>query len=163
MSDRDSTLRLNLAAAGMLTMLKQLEKQAGELTKNIEGVGNESKKSEVKINPFLNSAKKGLGAAKSAAVDLGGELKKAVTTAVTLGGALSLGGGIRAANIAVNQYHDLAFAIRTATGEAYSYEQVQKDVEKIGDKWSQSNEKVAKSYDEIFRQTKDVAFAKKAT
>lgn len=163
MADHDATLRLNLAAAGMLTMLQQLEKNAGELAKEIEGVGDESKKSEKKIHPMLESAKKGLGAAKSAAVELGGQLKSAVGMALTLGGALSLAGSVGTATSLVSRYKDIAFNIRTSTGAAFDWQQAQDHVEKTADKWSRTNEEVANSFDHIFEKTKNLDFAKKAS
>lgn len=163
MSNRDSTLRLNLAAAGMLSMLQQLEKQSKELADGMKDIGEESKTSERKVHPMLESTKKGLGAAKSATMELGGQLKSALGTALTLGGALSLGGGIKAGLELNSLYKDVAFHMRTATDEAVKFEDVQKHVEATAGKWKQANEEVARSYDDLFTKTKDIDFAQKAS
>ncbi len=163
MADHDATLRLNLAAAGMLTMLRTLEQESGKLANEIQDIGDESQQAGRKLHPMLAGAKKGLGAAKSAAVDLGGSLKSAVGQALTLGGALSTMGGAHQAVTLNSLYKDTAFAIRTATGEAHSFEQVQADVEKTANKWKRTNEEVARSYDDIFRQTQNLDFTRAAT
>lgn len=163
MSERDAKVRLNLAAAGFLSMMKELEKESSKLAKELEGIGDEGEKSKRKLHPMLESAKKGLGAARSEASRLGGTLKSTLATAVTLGGALSVGKGIKDAISITDAYKNLAFAIRTGTGQAMQWEQVQQDVQNTANRWRRSNEEVAESYHSIFAATGDVAFAKKAT
>lgn len=163
MSDHDASLRLNLQAAGMLSTLQQLEKQAGGVAAGIEHIGDEAKKSEKKIHPFLGSAQKGLGAAKTATLELGRAMGSLAQQALSLGGALSFGAGVKTAVDLQAHYKDMAFAIRTGTGEAMRWEEVQKTVEGTAGKWKRSNEEVAHSFDEIFRETNNLEFAKKAT
>lgn len=163
MSERNAKVRLELAAAGFLSMMKQLEAESGKLAKELEGIGKESEKAEKKLHPMLQSAKKGLGAARSAASGLGSTLKSTLTTALTLGGALSLGGGIKTALTITDQYKHIAFAIRTGTGEAMRWEQVQETVQGTAKRWSRANDEVAASYHSLFQNTGNLEFAKKAT
>ncbi len=163
MSDKDSTLRLNLAASGMLTMLQTLAKEADKLAKEVEGVGEKSEKTEKKIHPMLASGKKAWGAATTAAMDLGKQLVSVAGQAATLGGALSMGAGIKAGVDLVSTYKHIAFAIRTGTGTAQSWQQVQEHVSATAERWGRSNEEVAHSYDELFRELGNVEFAKKAS
>lgn len=162
MADRDASVRLNLAASGMLSMLQMLEKESGRLAKEIGSIGEESKKTERKLSPMMESARKGLGAAKKSVMDLGASLKSTLGTALTLGGALSFGAAIKEAVDLTSHYKDVAFAIRTGTGEAMRWEQVQEKVEKTAGRWKRSNAEVARSFDELFRGSSDVNFAEKA-
>ncbi len=163
MSDHDANVRLNLAASGMLSMLQVISKHADELAKNLEGVGDEGKKAEKKLSPFMESAKKGAGAAKTAMLDLGSSIKSVAGQVLTLGGAVSMAGAAKQAMDLRSHYEDIAFAIRTGTGEAMRWEQVQERVEKTATKWKRSNNEVAHSFDELFRESNDVKFAEKAT
>lgn len=163
MADKDARLRLNLSAAGMATMLQQLTKEAEELAKGIDEIGDESDQTKRKLHPMLDSANKGFGAAKSSALELGKSIKTVAGQVLTLGGALSLGGAVMESTRLVSKYHDIAFAIRTGTKEAQDWTQVQAHVEATADKWAQSNEEVANSYDQIFDRTRDLNFAKAAS
>ncbi len=163
MADHDATVRLNLAASGMLSMLQVIAKQSDDLAKKLEGVGDEGKKAEKKLSPFMESAKKGAGAAKTAILDMGASLKNVAGQVLTFGGALSMAGAAKQAIELRSHYEDIAFAIRTGTGEAMRWDQVQASVEKTASKWKQSNGEVAHSFDELFRESNNVNFAEKAS
>lgn len=158
MSERDAKVRLELAAGGFLSMLKEIEKQAGGLAKEVEGIGTAGEKADKKLSPMLGSLKKGAGAAKDSMVELGTSLKSTLASAATLGGALSFGAGAHAGMALVGVYKDLAFQISTGTGKAVEWTEVQKDIEGAAGRWKQSNEKVAGSYRALFDETGDLQF-----
>ena len=143
-------------------MLKEIERQAGGLAKEVEGIGHAGEKAEKKLSPMLGSLKKGAGAAKDSLVELGSSLKSTLASAATLGGALSFGAGAHAGMELVSVYKDLAFQISTGTGKAVAWQAVQQDIEAAAGRWKQSNEKVAASYRALFDETGDLDFTKKA-
>src|SRR5688572_13116897 len=123
--ERDARVKLELAAGGMLSMLRMLEKQAKELADKMEGVGEKTEKAEKKISPALASMKKGLGEAKKSLGEVGSTIKSTLGQAATLGGALSLGHGVTQAVQLQNSYRQVAHSIERATGKAVAWQDVQ--------------------------------------
>jgi hypothetical protein len=162
-STKDASVRLNLAASGFLSALQQIDRETKTFTKTVEEIGNASDKSSRKTSGFFSTMKAGAKGAGSELSQLGAHLKSVLTTAATLGGALSIGGGIREAQSLQSSYKDLAFAIRRGTGEAQSWQQVQGDVETISGRWKRSNREIQASYADIFQETGNLEFAKRAT
>lgn len=158
MTDRDARVRLELVAGGFLSMLKDIERQAGGLAKEVEGIGTAGEKAEKKLSPMLGSLKKGVGAAKDSLAELGSTLKSTLGQAATLGGALSFGAGAKAGMDLVGVYKDLAFQISNGTGKAVEWTEVQKDIEGAAGRWKRSNEEVAESYRQLFDETGDLQF-----
>jgi hypothetical protein len=159
MSEKDAKVRLELAAGGFLSMLKNIEKEAGALGKELEGVGESGAKAERKLHPALGSIKKGLGAAKDTLADLGKELKNTIGQAATLGGALSVAAGAKSGTELVAIYKDLAFAISTGTGQAIAWTDVQKDVEGAAKRWKRDVNELAGAYAALYDETGDVQFS----
>lgn len=162
MSERDAKVRLELAAGGFLTMLREIQKQAEQLGNEVEGIGESGEKAEKKLHPALASMKKGFGAAKSALSEFGSSIKSAIGDLTTLGGALTLGAGARAAIETVDAYKDIAFAVQTSTGKAQQWQTVQGDIEGTARKWKIANGEVAASYLELFKTTEDLDFTRAA-
>lgn len=162
MGDKDARVRLNLSAAGFLTAMQQLQKQGEEFAKAVEGIGEASEKSSRKTSGFFAAVKAGAGGAARGVSELGQHLKSVLTTAATLGGSLSIAGGIREAQALQSSYKDLAFAISRGTGAAYSWQQVQGDIEVVSGKWKRSNREVQQSYADIFQETGNLEFSKRA-
>jgi len=162
MSEKDAKVRLELAAGGLLSMLKEIETQAKHLGAELEGVGGSADKADKKVSPFLASLKKGAAAGKTALTELGSSIKSTLSDITTLGGALSVGMGARAAVDLVSTYKDLAFQISNGTGQAVEWTDVQKDVEGAADRWKQKVEDVAGAYRGLYDQTGDAKFAAKA-
>lgn len=162
MADRDAKVRLNLAAAGFLSSMQQLQKSSQEFGNAVEGIGGAAEKSSRKTSAFFSSMKAGIGGARTAVSELGGQLKSTLMMAATLGGAVSLGGAIHGAQAATSSYKDLAFAIRVGTGAATSWQDVQKDVEATSGRWKRSNKEVQESYAGLFSETGNQDFSKAA-
>lgn len=158
MSEKESKVRLELAAGGFLSMLQEVAKQSKHLAEGLEGIGESGEKADKKLSPMLASLKKGAGAAKDSLAELGSSLKSTLASAATLGGALSFGAGAHAGMALVSTYKDLAFQISTGTGKAVEWTEVQKDIEGAASRWKQSNEKVAASYRALFDETGDLQF-----
>jgi TP901 family phage tail tape measure protein len=162
MANKDASVRLNLAAAGFSSSLQALQKQAKEFAGAVDEIGDSAQKSDRKAGGLFSAFKAGASGAKNSVVGLGSELKSVLRTAVTLGGALSIGAAIHGAHEVTESYKDLAFAIRTGTGAATSWQDVQKDVEAVSDRWKRKNGEVAESYADLFQITGDASFSKSA-
>lgn len=159
MTEKESKVRLELAAGGLLSMLNEVAKQSKKLAEEVEGIGTASDKADKKVSPFLTSLKKSAGAGKTALTELGSSIKSTLSDVTTLGGALSLGIGAKAGTDLVSIYKDLAFQIQTGTGKATEWTDVQKDVEGAADRWRQKVEDVAGAYRALYDETGDVQFA----
>ncbi len=159
MSEKDAKVRLELAAGGLLSMLKEIQKQAGTLGDELEGIGTSADKADKKVSPFLTSLKKSAGAARGALSELGSSIKSTISDVTTLGGALSVGVGAKAALDLVSTYKDLAFQISNGTGKAVEWTDVQRDVEGAANRWKQGVEDVAAAYRALYDDTGDVQFA----
>jgi hypothetical protein len=162
MAERDAKVRLNLAAAGMVTQLQQLIRQTQSFSDVVEGIGEDAEKSNKKVGGLFTAMKAGAGAARGAFAELGGHIKSTLTMAATLGGALSIGGAVREAQGLVTSYKDIAFALRVGTGEAVSWQDVQRDVETTANRWKRSNREVAESLSDIYKTSGDLGFSRKA-
>jgi hypothetical protein len=162
MAEREAKVRLNLAAAGMVTQLQQLMRQTQQFSDVVEGIGDDAEKSNKKVGGLFTAMKAGAGAARGTLADLGGHLKNVLGMAVTLGGALSIGGAVREAQGLATSYKDIAFALRVGTGEAVSWQDVQRDVETTSNRWKRSNREVAESLSDIYKTSGDLAFSRKA-
>lgn len=163
MADKDARVRLNLAAGGFASMMRELEKQAGKLAEEIEDIGDAGEKADRKLSPLMGTWKRGFGAAKSSLTELGSTLKSTLGQALTLGGALSFGAGVKAAVDIVDVYKNIAFAVEAGTGKAMAWQQVQSSVEGTAGRWKRSNEEVAASLAAIRDETGDIDFATAAT
>ena len=162
MADRDAKVRLNLAAAGFLTSLRELQNQGKLFAEAIEDIGEEGKKAEPKVSGLMSALKKGGDAAKDSLRGMYGELKNGLQMAVTLGGALSFGAAAKGAVELQSTYRDIAFAVQRSTGEAHKWEDIQQRVEATAGRWKQANGEVADSFGEIFKTTEDLDFTTKA-
>jgi hypothetical protein len=162
MADKDARVRLNLNAGGFVTLMRQLEKLAGELGDEIEGIGTAADKADKKVSPLVGTWKRGFGAAKSSLAELGSTLKSTLSQAATLGGALSFGAGVHRAAELVDSYKDVAFAVQLSTGEAHKWEQVQAEVEGASKRWKIANSELVGSYQELFKTTEDLEFTREA-
>lgn len=160
MGDKDARVRLNLAAAGFTTSMQALVRQSKELENAVNEIGGAAEKTSRKTSGFFSVMKTGAGGAKSELASLASKLTSVVALAGTLGGALSIGGAIHGAMGATSAYKDLAFAIRVGTGEAMSWQDVQKDVEEGAGRWKRSNQEVRESYAGLFAETGNKDFAK---
>ncbi len=162
MANRDASVRLNLAAAGFLSQLRELERHSKSFGDAVEGIGDHAQSASRKSSGFFAAMKTGFGGAKNALGELGGQLRTVLSTAATLGGTLSVGAAIKEASDATSSYKDLAFAIRAGTGASVTWQQVQQDVESVSGRWKRSNKEVADSFAAIFAETGDLEFTKKA-
>lgn len=159
MADKDARVRLNLAAAGFLTAMQQLQKQGEEFAKAVEGIGDASEKSNRKTSGFFAAVKAGAGGAARGVSELGQHLKSVLTTAATLGGSLSIGAAVHESRALVSSYKDLAFQIRAGTGQAISYQQIQERVEATAARWGRRNGEVAASMKAVYEDIGDPEYA----
>jgi hypothetical protein len=159
MADRDAKVRLNLAANGFLTQLQQLQAAAKDFEKAVEGVGDGGEKASKKLGAFATAGKAGLGAMKSSLSELGSSLKSTLTQVATLGGALSLASAARGSIELTKTYKDIAYAIHAGTGEAMSWQTVQKQIEGTAARWKRGNAEVAESYKALWDDIGDAKFA----
>lgn len=163
MANRDATVRLNLAAAGFASQMRELMKRSQEFADAVEEIGGASEQAKPKASGLFSALKTAAGGAKSALGELGGQLKSVLSTALTLGGALSIGGAIREAEANARAYKDLAFAISVGTGEAIKAEQVQANVEGVASRWKVRVGEVRAAYAGLFQETGNLKFTQAAT
>lgn len=159
MTDRDSKVRLNLAANGFLTQLQQLQVSAKAFELAVAGVGDGADKSGRKLGAMGTAAKAGFGAAKSALAELGSGLKSTLTQVATLGGALSAANAARGAVELTKGYKDIANSIEAGTGRAMTWQAVQSSVEGTAGRWKRSNQEVSASYRKLWDDIGDSKFA----
>lgn len=160
MADKDARVRLNLSNAGFLSAMQQADRETKAFTRDVEAIGGAAERSSRKTSGFLSAVKAGAGGARSELTALGSKISGLVGMAATLGGALSIGGAMHGAMQATSAYKDLAFSIRVGTGEAMSWQDVQKDVEEGAGRWKRSNQEVRESYAGLFAETGNKDFAK---
>jgi len=144
------------------TGLKDVEREAKGVGSAVDHVGDAAERSHRKASLFTKSFKSGIGAAKESLSELGGALRTHLAQAATLGGALSVGAGIHGATELISTYKDLAFAIQAGTGKAQDWRAIQGDVESVGSRWKQSNDKIAASYRKLWDDIGDADFARAA-
>lgn len=159
MAEEEARVRLELAASGMSSELRRLERDSKELSQELEGVGRSAQSSEKKMSPAFASMKKGLGAAKSALGEMGGAIKSTLGQAATLGGALSAGAGVHNALALTERYRKVADSIERATGKAMDWENVQAKIETAADASNRTNEEMLDAFDAIRGKTGDAAAA----
>jgi hypothetical protein len=162
MSEKDAKVRLELAAGGFLSMLKEIEKKAAELGQEIEGVGEAGEKAERKLHPALGSMKKGFGAAKDSLADLGKELKSTIGQVVTLGGAVSFGALVHSAVELNDLFDDIAWNVNKVAGNAETVASVQRDIETAAKDAKVPVEEMAAAYEKVFKSTGDLKYTKAA-
>jgi hypothetical protein len=161
-AERDAKVRLNLAAAGFLSMMRELEKQSKQLGDSIEDIGKDAKQAEPKVSGLMTALKAGADKGKEAARELVGQLKNGISMAVTFGGALSFGAALKGGVELVDTYQDIAFAIRRSTGAAQDWRDVQAAVEAAAKRWKVSNKEAAASFQDLFKTSEDLDFTTKA-
>jgi TP901 family phage tail tape measure protein len=163
MANKDATVRLNLAVAGFLTAIEQAQRETKAFEKEIEGIGGAAEKSGRKTSTLFGLMKTGAGGARSELSQLGGQLRNVLSQALTLGGALSVGAAVHEAQALTKSYKDIAFAIRTGTGEATSAAQVQGQIEGVADRWKIKTGEVRDAYAGLFQETGNLKFTVAAT
>lgn len=149
MATREAGIKLTLNSATLIA--------------GMDGVSAHAKATGKKIKSGLSAGFDGVGkeflkGGKDALKGLGSGIKDVVSSAATLGGALSIGEGIHGAIQLTEVYKDLAFEISNGTGKAVEWTEVQADIEGAAGRWKRKNEEVADSYKELFDQTGDLQF-----
>lgn len=146
--EREASVKLTLNGSQFIVSMKH--------------AGDAVEESEKKAKRAASAWSTGMKGASSAVGELGGKVKDLIMTAGGLGAAFSLGDAAHKAISARDVYKDLAFQISNGTGKAVEWQAVQRDVEESADRWKRSNEEVAASYKQIFEETGDADFSKKA-
>jgi hypothetical protein len=103
----------------------------------------------------------GATAAKRSIMGLSGELRDAARWAVTLGGAFTIGRGIKDALHLQTTYRQIAFGVRDASGAMLKAADVQRIAERSAAKTGQANEDMAQSFKDLLAASGDVEFSRK--
>lgn len=162
MAERRTGVRLDLTNSGFTSKMAEARRTAQDFIRSVDDIGGAAERSSRKTSGFFSAMKAGASGARGALSEFGGHLKQTLTLAATLGGSISIGAAANEARTLSASYKDLAFSIRMGTGEAMSANQVQGDVTAVADRWKRSNREVQKSYSDIFQETNNLEFSKKA-
>jgi hypothetical protein len=145
---RQAGVKLTLENAQFLTSVKK----SGEA---VQRMATESKRS------LADQFGAGATAAKRSISGLAGELKMATRWATTLGGAFTLGKGIKDAIHAQTVYRQIAFGVRDANGAMLKSADVQRIAERAAAKTGQTNADMAQSFKTLLDTSGSVEFSRK--
>lgn len=108
------------------------------------------------------AARAGLDGMKRSAGETLTQMKSLLSSAATLGGALSAGKLFHDAVKMQSVYRDLAFRVGMATKAAVSWKDVQAQIEPIAARTSRRSEELAEAFGKVFSEVGDAGFAKAA-
>lgn len=159
MAEREAKVRLNLASAGFLSSLKDLQKAAKEFEGAVADIGEGAAKSSKKASAFGEIWKSSLSAAKNSLSELGGSLKSTLTQAATLGGALGVGAALKQTTELQDRYQQLAFRIERATGSAVEWTQIQSAASEAATRNGRTSAEMADAMEAVWQKTGDKSAA----
>lgn len=145
---RQAGVKLTLENAQFISQVKK----SGEA---VQRMATESKRS------LADQFGAGATAAKRSVAGLSTELRGAARWAVTLGGAFTIGRGIKDAMHLQSTYRQIAFGVRDASGALLKAADVQRIAERSAAKTGQANEDMAQSFKDLLAASGDVEFSRK--
>ncbi len=148
MSDKEAKVKISVSAEGFKRGLKDAEGEAKKTGGGIQKALGEG---------LSKGLKGGIDSLKSAL----STIKSTVGSIAGIGGLLGFGELARGAIAAEGGYRKLAFAIRTGTGAAVEWRDIQKQVQATALATGQSGDELRQVFEDVFAETGDAEFAQK--
>ena len=143
----EAAVRLTLDGSQFMVSIKR----AGD---EVDKVGKKGKKSFDLFGSAAAGARRSIG-------NLGGAIKNTLALAGSLGGAFTVGAGIKSALQLQTTYQRLSFGIRSATGNMMTHVDVQKLVERSAAATGRTNAEMAESFGQLMDATGELDFSTK--
>lgn len=145
MSSKTASVKLTLEASSYMSQMRRVGDASASAAKN--------------SGRAWEVARAGLQGMKGAAQNMLGSLKSMLSTAATLGGALSAGKMFSDAVKMQSAYRDLAFRVGMATKASVSWQEIQAKIEPIARKTARSSEELAEAFGSVLGEVGDAKFA----
>ena len=154
---KDARIRLTLDTGSALSSLRSMQSAINGF---ISSIDQSTVKQKTSIEKALATTR---AKAASEFRGIGSDIAKAGKFGVALGGGYSLATAAKEAFSLSGEYKNLAFAIRSGTGELVKWQTIQSQVQHIGDAWAKSNSDVAATYRTIYEDSGNLEYTAKAT